>query len=474
MSMYAVSIKINSIQEYIFHSNKLKENIGASQITDQEIFHVIMKDVLGEASLQKNSIADIGGGGALVTFDSETIAIEFIRKFSRKLLLNFPGLKTTFAFKSNFNFIEDNIRLKETSVNNKNIRYLNTTVQKHGITADCPFSNESAEDFYANKYISKVSSSKIIASDKSLNAYQQIFDKYSNYTLTTNIENLGQNDEASYIAVVHIDGNGMGSKFGAINSLDDLKAKSVEVQKKTKNAMNLLLEDLVLKFENGSLKEMSIKKEGNKVVLPIRPLLSGGDDITFICEGRLGIYLAEKFIQHFTDNGKSNLMDGACAGVALVKTKYPFYKAYHLAEELCKEAKEKARGSKDSYLSYYYSATTFSGSLSQLRHKAHQLSNGSFMNFGPYNIFADGTKADSITAFKVGIKHFKNDNFPKNKAMALRDVIAESPSSQELFLKQIHESRLTLPDNLIKIWDHNKTPFFDQIELMDFYLTDLL
>ena len=142
-------------------------------------------------------------------------------------------------------------------------------------------------------------------------------------------------------------------------------------------------------------------KEIKKWILPIRPLLHGGDDVTFVCEGRLGIYLAEAFLKYFTSDPA--IMDAACAGVAIVKTKFPFYKAYTLADQLCAEAKIKSRGTTSSYLSYFYSATTFSGTLSQIRERTHQTFHGKELYFGPYAV---ATTENSIERLKDGIKHF--------------------------------------------------------------------
>jgi len=496
MKKCIVAIKINSIQEYIFHSNKLKENIGASQITDHEVFHVAMENILTTKFKTESEVVDKGGGGALVRFDDKIIAKKFVEEFSLALLLNYPGLKTSFAVKDNFDFKSGKEELYDLLADLKSRHTVNTTIQKHGITTDCPLSNESAEQLFEDQYISKVSFSKINAASKSLKNYKEILNEHPQYSLTTEIEQLGQNKEASYIAVVHVDGNGMGSRFAKINSEEALCKNSKRVKDAAVGAMKNVIKDLIELLEkNIALKELSLikTKDGKATFLPIRPILAGGDDITFVCEGRLGIYLAEKFIEYFTENGKSDLMDGACAGVAIVKTKFPFYKAYELAEELCKEAKELCRKNerepdvKKSYISYYYSATTFSGSLEQLRERAHQLDADHFAYFGPYNIF-DNSK-DSIEKLKSGIKHFNNDKvFPKNKTMRLREVIAESESAQKLFLKEIQEADKQLPEGGKKIWhekeilnvsaDNEKkeyrTPYFDQIELMDFYPKELL
>ncbi len=523
----AVYIAINSIQDYVFQSNRLVENIGASQITDHEVFCVVMQSVLREQmelnmSEFKDCLCDpdqfntkfrdnmkdspdcevgyIGGGSALLFLDSKFEVKKFVRTFSKALLLNFPGLKTSFAFKPYFNkedFANEMNLLKDELNKNKNYYSPNTSIQKHGITADCSLNNESAEDFIIDKeyrdtedkYISAVAKSKISKHKRSTLFYNEILEKYPEYLLTTKAECLGQNDEAGYVAVVHIDANNMGNRLALINKYDDYIAKSNRVRKSGKEAMNKLLEHICISIKqderghptvfNVKLKEKTkeTKDDKQQYYLPIRPVLVGGDDITFICEGRLGVYLAQKFIEYFVpkdkDNDEDKIMDGACAGVAIVKTKFPFYKAYTLADELCLEAKRVSRDTKESYLSYYYSATTFSGTLEQLRKRTHHLENGRNLYFGPYNLTDTDNKnsIENLTKgiYKLGVE--KNEEgkliFPKNKVMKLRDVFIDSDSEQELFIKELKNE---LPDGTLNLWDNeNKTKFFDQIELIDFY-----
>jgi CRISPR/Cas system-associated protein Cas10 (large subunit of type III CRISPR-Cas system) len=366
-----------------------------------------------------------------------------------------------------------------------------TTIQKHGITADCPLSNDSAEfvNTALQKHISASSEIKLQMEGVVMENINAHYELKEGYTLTNDIAKLGQNNEASYIAVVHIDGNGMGKVFSNINDLKELRNKSLAVSNKALTAMNSVIANLIDVIENDKklqephkiFEQLNLYSEKNSekniITLPIRPILVGGDDITFICEGRLGFYLAEKCIEFFYDQKerekkeKEKLMDGACAGVAIIKTHFPFYKAVKLAEELCAEAKKKSRNDKGSYISYYYSSTTFSGKLESLREKTNLIKQGNTY-FGPYNIFNENDP-HSVKNLKAGIKHF-NEKWPKNKVMKLREVIASNISKQELFEKELKEFNIELPNSKTKIWENGSTPFFDQIELMDFYLETLL
>lgn len=62
----------------------------------------------------------------------------------------------------------------------------------------------------------------------------------------------------------------------------------------------------------------------------------------FCLPGQLGLECARLFLEHLTDkiNAQDDKSYAACAGVALVHTKYPFHAAYDLAEQLCSSAKK--------------------------------------------------------------------------------------------------------------------------------------
>ena len=117
IKLQAILFDTRSIQKYIFASNRLKTNIGASFLVEsafsRELLHVLRerfgKDEVDDATWrevespdwtkmeQKCRIGYIGGGNALVLFSEGTAdeeLVEVIRSFTKRLLWTTPGLRT--------------------------------------------------------------------------------------------------------------------------------------------------------------------------------------------------------------------------------------------------------------------------------------------------------------------------------------------------------------------------------------------
>ncbi|KAA5805723.1 Cas10/Cmr2 second palm domain-containing protein [Thermoanaerobacterium thermosaccharolyticum] len=522
MTLSAVLIDTVSIQEYIFSSNKLKENIGASYIVDK-IYEYVLEEALKmtfnkkinmkewkntpnvvkiNAPNEEFEIGYIGGGNALILFKDSDKAKSLIQNFSKLLLKKTPGLKTAFGVMHDFDlgdFKGSMKRLRENLRENKNKYFTNVTLLKYGFTLDCPRTNESAEQFEeqcidpekfqdANKqekdrkFISSVSGSKLKISDQ---ARDEIVRKIKDilkdkYTLTNDVEKLGQTEGKDYIAIVHIDGNKMGEKFANCTNLTEYRNLSIKVKEVTETAFKNMIEILINQIENNKIfdpenGEFKLQKEGDKTILPVRPIILGGDDITFISDGRLGIFLAEIFIKEFTKHSTNNESLSACGGVSIVKTKYPFYRAYMLAEDLTDRAKQASRKENGSYIDFFISSSGWSGSLEGIINKHLSTVNGN-LHFGPYRVdLINGEK--SLENLRNIIREFKN--VPKSKVMKLREMLFEDKENAKIYVEELKAKGINLPKIKgflyhVKIWQYGKTPYFDAIELIDFYPEGLL
>lgn len=501
----AVLIDIVSIQKYVYSSNRLKENIGASNIIEniygeslKEALEKVLKydvsldewknnpnNVLIENSDVDFEIGYIGGGNALLLFKSDSTAKKFIKEWTRKLLSKYPSLNVAFA-NSDIemdNFQNERINLYKMLEKNKSEYSPQTFLPKHGITADCPYSGLSAEVYYSENrvYISSTSYAKYrnINSDNIQNNVEQLSE--GRYTCTTNIDRLGQTKGHNHIAIVHIDGNSMGEQFKACTNLVDVRKLSKNLVDVMQSVQTEFLHYVFDKMQYFLEKDsgFKIQQENGKYIIPFRPVLMAGDDITFLTDGRLGIPFAEKYLQLMSSKKLINSKKlSACGGVAIVKTKYPFFRGYNLAEELCRRAKLEARKNEDtSWLDFHVSYGGFSGTLEQIRKNKYTIHDGN-LHFGPYLISSydkDKTNEKNIYHLKKGIKSFiDKENWSRSKVKEFREMLTLGELASQRFANEAKLKRIQLYglDETKKgysanLWQNMSTPYFDMIELLD-------
>jgi hypothetical protein len=138
------------------------------------------------------------------------------------------------------------------------------------------------------------------------------------------------------IAVVHADLSGLGETFrrmgaGFTEARQNL-ALATAIERAVTEAAREACENTLL---------------GNacychdKAIIPARPILLGGDDITIIVRADLAPDFAADLLERIEEKARTPAIGGlsACAGVAIVGSGAPFLMAHALAESLCKYAK---------------------------------------------------------------------------------------------------------------------------------------
>lgn len=138
---------------------------------------------------------------------------------------------------------------------------------------------------------------------------------------------------AGWIAVVHADGNGIGDIIATIDDLHTYREFSKSLEAATHAAFVAAVDSLA---------------EQDWLI----PLIVGGDDVTFLCDGRLALTMTRAYLTEFErataqlvgdlvgKSGEQLTHLTACAGIAFVKPNFPFHAAHELAEELCRAAKK--------------------------------------------------------------------------------------------------------------------------------------
>lgn len=503
MSKYLVLIDIRGIQDYIFSSSKLKENIGASIIV-KDLFKTINsvisrklslnlvnsweKDPISLFCIENNSIdievGFIGGGNTLLVMKNKEMTNLYIREFSKNLLLYAPGLSFSYAKKE----IKDSIVLKSNNFGiilkelhellikekYKPRRPLNP--ENHPFFMKCNHSGLFAEHFIQDEFISTEAAKKLQCFNNQRRYFEDLLldEEMSKFRFVDDLDDLGNEEKNSnYIAIIHIDGNKMGNRFKKCRNLQEIRELSISVEKVNCHALKNLIS-----FIHSNIDLIGKKYGIKELILPIRPMIIGGDDITLIASGKLGLFIAEKYLQNLN---KENLSDQeplfACAGICITKKKYPIYRSYALSEELCKSAKKNSkRKEKSFWFDFHITNLGFSGDLQEIRESIYRVKQGDLL-YRPYEI--NSTDGDhNFDELKVKTKLMMTNPetiWSKSKIHELSKVLTEDKGKIKLFLQKNEHRGRTLPEVYGKAlmksegWQDDKTVYFDMIELMKYY-----
>ena len=495
---YDLFVDLRAIQNYIFSSNKLKDNIGASYIVSTLLNKVEGKD------LCKNSSGDIksdsgsenneeekgfcGGGNLYLQCKTEDEAKNIVRNLSKRIFEKAPGLSFNAVIlkaEEEKDFSYRMQRLYQKMAEEKRTHHQITTLPSYGINAQCsagPLSAQYLDNSEGSrKYISEVVQVKRIAAKR---AESEFKDKYKE-ALGDDFEPTDEflkisplKGEDSHIAVVHIDGNGIGAIFSTLKTLSDYQEFSKKLNNDMQQALRetiKILEDKIRKGEwDYNYKTVNVENV-LKYILPLRPIYIGGDDITFVCEGRLGIELSCIFIEEVQK--LLNRDDVSfCAGVAIAKTNFPFFQIYKAADALCRSAKnkrlqdikEEVAKKSDSYIDFHMINSSVYSNLEKVRKIQYtSISGKNILYYRPYK----------LSEMKKQIENAKNfaRTWPNSKLAKFREVLYKSKDELTAFKQDIN-TKINLPlfydgfqdfANSDDFFFDNKTIFLDIIELID-------
>ena len=429
MTNYLVMLQTNSNQSFIFSSPRLREQIGASfEIT---LLSRWVKEeaekLLKQKPLPTSFWVSDSSGKVIIRFTDDEggpkdLAKQLIREVTLRALTDAPGLDVTGVFVKASSSTVDADDLQELdrvfleySLNRRPAaaRFPQFPFLERGSESALPasaslgtleFSQESLQRNNFDESSPLSLPSRVKRAFASRSRKQQVDDvkerlakqgkelKQEPPLDPTKLAAAFQDGEEfedakdmlSSVGVVHIDGNGVGAimrdlgcAHRAVQKVGVSTTSDEETTEDSKGLQSFIMEvnrrlDNVVK-DAIALSWYYVQELTPDTVVPIVPVLVGGDDVTVYTDGRYAIPFAEAYIHHYEKLTKDDdllsvlaIVAGgkktdaperdhfeiddyiiqnpgpltASAGVAIVGRNFPFHIAYDLAEELVSRGKK--------------------------------------------------------------------------------------------------------------------------------------
>ncbi len=398
--MYLVLLETSGNQNFIFASNKLRENIGASELIYRScttwILEVVeeinqhaqtlksdrLVNILNNSQLNPpiespNSKVEIiiaASGKSLLLTKTEEDARVIISKVTQKALKETNGIDICGVYV----FVEDwekpeskslalaikkvyqKFELVHGRIPSPSLRFLRLPVVAECSTSGLPAARLYRTPDNEKEPISAVSFAKREASEESLTRMGLILrEDHRKFAKNVNFLEKTFQEQLKWLAIVHADGNGLGQIFREFEKYVTNNRDYVDKLRRFSLALDLCTQEA---FKEALAAFCEVNHQTN--LLPIVPLVLGGDDLTVICDGECALDFTHKFLTAFEEaTNRKDILDGiipeiaqqainsdrlsACAGVAIIKPHFPFAVGYELAESLLKSAKETKRKVKD-------------------------------------------------------------------------------------------------------------------------------
>ncbi len=493
------AIDVLGVQRFIFLSNRLKDIVVGSWLVHW------CTSPKGALKVDEKNIILASGGNAILEFENLESAKSFTSEYTRALHEKAPGLQVVLVHHeySPGELASTLSNLQEKLARAKMAPSISAPLLGLSVTATCRETGLPASGFDPDDPNILLSREILKRRNKikEANLRWAKFLPEPNFEFPLELDDLGRSlGDTSLIGVVHIDGNSVGNKIK--EWLEEQEGEPDEIVRQRYREWSKALDvlghkvfDAVVKrvikslsTENGipkikgDLKELgfALKEKNGKVQFPLRPILLGGDDLTFVCDGRLALDLAVTALKVFCEEEIPHLGKiTASAGVALVRVHDPFSQAYLLCENLCSNAKQRLKKEdfveNDCALDWHIGLPHPSERLENIRNSLYRLDRYELTG-RPY-FLNQGAKVRTWDWFERKLLNFLRTGTWKehrNKVKKLLELVYEGPEEMERKLKAWKAvfPQLKLPAEIeTNGFSGGRTPIVDAVELLDIHLT---
>jgi hypothetical protein len=513
-------VDVLRVQDFVFATNRLRDVVAGSELVEEASGEEVITKLKG-----KGDLTFAAGGNALLRFESDMDARSFAARYSRWLIENAPGLEVEVVhipfenggWREAFTEAQKRMMLAKLS------RWPSAPVLGLSVTAECAESRVVATHRWRRP--ERPNEQPISAAVAMRRLRQPAHARWRRILSSPRIgkfevdfpldlDKLGcSRGDTSLIGVVHVDGNGVGRKLTDWLAKqhnvgdDDLRRRQGGLSRDLRQVAEAGLYAVVRRVEEAVVEVMHpsgrpglelrsrrlqegfpLATEGNVAYLPFRPVLVGGDDLTFLCDGRIALDLASEALEAIRSKSIPELGQiGACAGIAIVRSHAPFSRAYQLAEALCRNAKGwlRERADRGDYaLDWHIGHMTPLEQLGAMRQRELQV-DGHKLTMRPYRL---GSNASDRPSFRWldetllgpnqadgGAGAFRNHFWQqrRNKVKELRQIARGGPAelTRAMSAWKVTAAVDALPTgDADRSYAGDQTALLDAIELLDLFM----
>lgn len=556
---------IRGIQKYVFRTPKIKDAIGASAIVEhvirEALDHAVKKlSIEGEAELEwyrcesddsgrekivplpyeedkaehgmeqtkpgekKLQVLYIGGGNAVVICESRELCVQINRIMSKYVIEKTYSLQLAAAMVLVTKDYQEDYRNLRVEMDRVKAKMLMSKplgalpVMEIEIKTGYPAVTDGLDADHTKRStesILKVNKEKTVQKQRNVEHSMKILDNY-----------VTKKGTDSTLAVVHIDGNNMGlrirGRLDHIREEDGTCSYEKAVMEMREMSANISTSytrvfDEMQQFFNayaGNSRELA-DKDTKYFVLKV---LTAGDDITYVCNGKIAIATVEYFCREISKckmTEKAEATDptdysfSVCAGIAYIGSHFPFSIGYDVAEACCENAKTfskqyaEAAASKSAdekagkepaptgcWLDYQICKNIQTRDLEGIREKEYITSLGEQLYSRPYFVATESDKdrfkncpdMDQITldSLKKKIIWFLDErNIPRSFAKGLRNIYSQGEDKAKLYMAFLESRKWELQGHSSELYYDRKWTggtslrrtaiWYDALELLDYY-----
>lgn len=351
---YVYAFELRGIQGFLFNTGRLRDMIQASELIDYVCGQPLDKALSIVGADPEQPQPRRAGGAAYLAMDDQVQAQRLRDLWNLTVRQLLPGIELVDTIAQGES-VKDavNAALKELQVaRNQPLAQLPVATP---LSALAPRTGEPAITMDKGELIDRSTATRRQAQRTGAG----LASRFSSEELTwpNNFESDAHASQRfplnsdNLVGMLHLDGNGIGQLLRKLNEaaarFDD------QAYIKAYQAFSQGLEQATCEAARAATSEVLVNARNHHGVLPARPLVLGGDDLSILVRSDLAVPFAQSFARHYEQKSvefiatlKATLGDvdlpdklTASGGLVVVKPGFPFSQAFRLSENFCDIAK---------------------------------------------------------------------------------------------------------------------------------------